>query len=555
MFLTSFLSRQRHLHAQAALCVAAVLMHGAPQAAPITPSLAQYTAKLYTEIFGRIPDQAGWQAALNYWSSGACTAVRLEAQGVAFFTSAEFHATTTSNPERVFKLYRAVFHRDPDQMGFDAYVQHLNAGTPWVDVVRAFYRSPEFQQRVSSVCNGPSFGWHAATPPTYVYTATASFRGGTGAQLQAVINSTAAGGTVRLEQGAVVSASDTIVVGRNITLETVNTPPRSASPRYGRILRGTDFQGPLLRLETGATLRHVWVDGQRSRFENTTWAGKESLEADKRINVLAAGGNISVLNNIMTDATGWTNLQFLGRYELGAAGCAQGKVIGNLITAYGSRYGVDRRWSDGLSIGCEDSLIENNHIVDATDVSIVVFRAHPAIQRSVVRGNSALNAGNNAYGMLGVDPLFYTSDGKHLPVANQQFVGTEISSNTLWASPAVFVQIPLAIGTRPWFESTGCVPDTKVVCSYSNLGYGGTFKLNTSGSQSIRSISGIVVSGMLDVNVTGNTLTRVQHSLSNNSCPQLDVAASLTAGKASGTIQGVSAGGVGDVDVRQCITP
>lgn len=535
----------RRVLVHTALSAAAILAHGAVQAAPITPSLAQYTAKLYTEIFGRIPDQSGWQSALNYWSAGACTAARFEEQGVAFFTSSEFLASTPSNPERVFKLYRAALHRDADQQGFDAHVHLLNSGVPWVDVVRATYRSTEFVQRVPSLCNGQSFGWHPSNPPNHLYTATGSFAGGTGSQLQALINATPQGGTVRLEQGAVVRATDTIVVRPGITLETVYTPARSATPRYGRIIRDTNFQGPLLRLETGATLRHVWVDGQRSRFEHTAWAGKDSGAADSRINVLTVGSNISVVNNIMTEATGWTNLQFLGRYELGGAGCSQGKVLGNLITAYGSRYGVDRRWSDGLSIGCEDSLIENNHIVDATDVSIVLFRAHPAIQRSVVRGNFALNAGNNAYGMFGVDPLFYEDDGSPPAVANQQFYGTEMSSNTMWTSPAVFVQIPLAIGTRPWFETTGSV--------HSNLGYGGRFIGNTSGSQSVRSVSGIVVSGMLDVVVQSNTLTRIQHELPSNSCPRRDVAAALSAGKASGTIQGVVVGSAGDIDVRQCL--
>jgi len=31
------------------------------------------------------------------------------------------------------------------------------------------------------------------------------------------------------------------------------------------------------------------------------------------------------------------------------------------------------QWSDGISLSCADSLVENNHITDATDAGIVVF--------------------------------------------------------------------------------------------------------------------------------------------------------------------------------------
>jgi hypothetical protein len=42
------------------------------------------------------------------------------------------------------------------------------------------------------------------------------------------------------------------------------------------------------------------------------------------------------------------------------------------VTAYSSIH-ANQQWTDGLSIGCENSLVAGNQVVDATDVGIVIF--------------------------------------------------------------------------------------------------------------------------------------------------------------------------------------
>ena len=48
-------------------------------------------------------------------------------------------------------------------------------------------------------------------------------------------------------------------------------------------------------------------------------------------------------------------------------------------------------------------------MIDATDVEIVLFRAYPAVQKSIVKNNTLLSAGNPAYGGITLDPLQSTN--------------------------------------------------------------------------------------------------------------------------------------------------
>lgn len=92
-----------------------------------------------------------------------------------------------------------------------------------------------------------------------------------------------------------------------------------------------------------------------------------------------------------------------GSYSFGAGpaitiplgqGCSgQFCFTGNLVTAYSSSH-FNQDWSDGLSVACEHATVQDNTVIDATDVGIVLFRAYPAVQQSTVADNTILNAGN-----------------------------------------------------------------------------------------------------------------------------------------------------------------
>src|SRR6185295_14795595 len=127
------------------------------------------------------------------------------------------------------------------------------------------------------------------------------------------------------------------------------------------------------------------------------------------------------------------------------------------ITVYSSNH-YDGSWADGLSLGCENSSVHDNGIVDATDVGIVVFTAYPANQRSIVEGNQVISAGNSAYGAYAFDPL----DRGVTP----NFTGARFSYNSMWTSPNTHFIIGLAVGTRAWFYNGA-------------VGFGGEFSNNT----------------------------------------------------------------------------
>jgi hypothetical protein len=189
----------------------------------------------------------------------------------------------------------------------------------------------------------------------------------------------------------------------------------------------------------------------------------------------------------------------------------------------------------GAFDGCQDASVIGNEVVDASDVPIVLYRSQPVqgatvAQRSQVTGNTVLNAGNSAYGGLGLDPL--PSD---TPKA-VGFEGASITGNTMWTSPNTHYVIALVDGTRSWFGPK------------SNTGTGGEISCNTTGSQSARVVTGIGVTGMLRTTVTGNTMTW-SHVSGIGRCPNVDVAASITAGTASGTFSPTPA----DITFDSCI--
>lgn len=96
--------------------------------AAINASTSQFSAKLYTEGLGRLPDQDGWQHAMNYWSANTCNLNSLQGQARIILESQEFHTTSPTNHDRAFRLYRAVLHRDASAAELSSVTAQLNSG-------------------------------------------------------------------------------------------------------------------------------------------------------------------------------------------------------------------------------------------------------------------------------------------------------------------------------------------------------------------------------------------------------------------------------------------
>lgn len=339
------------------------------------------------------------------------------------------------------------------------------------------------------------------------------------------------GTTVTLAQQVVVSISSTLslggsrprLVGLNIpagvTLTTAGQPGPSRYAEMARLVRAPSFgetssgAGAVVEVESGAKLDNVWVDGQRASKTDSQSA---------TVNVETAGGSgTTVSDDRLSDAIGFTNLHALGTTE--SLPCSSNTITGNLSTQYATDHVDTGDWSDGLSVACENATVTGNTVIDATDVGIVLFRAYPAVQKSLISNNTVMNAGNSAFGGIVDDPLSST------PTINPSFAGSSVTGNTLRTGPGASYGIGLSLGTAAWFSSP-------------NIGSGASFTSNTlTGNVT----EGMTVSGMLNVTATGNTLnvTLGQYV----SCPKAEIAVDPQYG--SGNIQSP----ITSVQVRHCI--
>jgi hypothetical protein len=506
-----------------------------PAVASSIPS--QFIAKMYTEGLGRTPDAGGYQAAVNFFTQNGCSKNSLRTWGRGIYLSTEYNNLGYDNAAKVLTLYRGILNREPDQGGFDSNFNQLNSGVSLATVVDSLFNSQEFQNLVPLICGGGSgrdkfsYGFGSLYPLLTIPTGGSGFQGGTSRDLQPIINSTPAGGTVWLAPKAVVRLLAPLKIKAGVTLSTIGGPSHNRYALMGRLVRDNHFSFPACSpeskgcpaviLESGAKLKAVWVDGARGRLNY-----EEPFRDD--ISVLLLGGTgTQVSDCLLSDTSGWTSLQVYGSGE--GRPCSNISIVHNLVTTYSSQhYSPDpanfHPWADGLSCACESALIQENEVVDATDVGIIIYRATPAIQKSIVRNNRVFSAGNSAYAAYAADPL---TNPPNSPTP-RDFTGSKVQNNTLWTGPNSHFDIALSVGTRAFFGDASINPDP------SALGTGATFSGNITGSLSAQVGSGIGVCGMLNATVQSNvlTITRIPFA-----CPQNNVWACVSSGYASGNIQ------------------
>jgi hypothetical protein len=454
---------------------------------------------------------------VNYFASNGCTTANLKSRGISVYISTEFSNLGYSNAEKLLALYRGALNREPDAASFQDRLNRLNAGTSWTSMVNEVFSLSEFSSKTSAVCSktSPGYGFGSTPVSALIVPGASGFQGGSSSQLQSLINATPSGGTVWLAQHAVVFVDSTIDLKQGVTLATWGSPSPRAYARQARLARTVRFAGPMIQLRPNSKLRNVWITGQRGVLGYNVQAN----------NVYIPGGSgTEVSNNRIENSAGGTNLLAYGTAE--GLPCGGTTLRFNLVTAYGSSH-YNNLWSDGFTVACENALIEANEILDATDVAVVLFRSYPAIQRSKVRLNTILNAGNSSYGGLVFDGWQGTYQA--------DFTGAEFSENTIWSGPYAHYDIALSLGTRGWFGNA------------TGMGEGGAMFNNTSGESKINVDLGIAVSGMLDAYVQGNTLDTTH--VNSSSCPGYDIAVASSVGWGSGSIQTPWV----DADVNHCV--
>jgi len=524
------------LRSLAALVLALPLLAGvAVPAAPASAATvvpAQWIAKIYSEGLGRAPDQGAWSSMVAFFQSDGCSATTLAEKGEPIYLSGEFSGLGYDNAARLLALFRGAVDREPDSSGYNYYLNLLNTGTSWTQVVNDIFTSSEFTSDAATFCTEGSYGFGAGPAITIPLGQGCSgqfcFTAGTQHQLQTMLDSAPSGTTVTLAQQVVVPITDTLSIPApqhglrippGVTLTTAGQPGPNRYAEMGRLVRSSGFgitsatAGAVVEVAGGAKLENVWVDGQRTGPTN---------EESATVNVETAGGSgTTVSNDRISNAIGFTNLHALGTAE--SRPCSSTTITGNLSTQYATSHVNPGDWSDGLSVACENATVTGNTVIDATDVGIVLFRAYPADQKSTVANNTILNAGNSAFGGVVADPLSSS------PTEYPSFAGSSVNSNTLWTGPAASYGIGLSLGTAAWFSSP-------------NIGSGASFTGNTlTGNVT----EGMTVSGMLNVTATGNTLSVTLGQYV--SCPEAEIAVDPQYG--SGNIQPP----ITHVDVRHCI--
>lgn len=497
----------------------------------------QFIAKMFTEALGQTPPQPRWQEWAGFFQENGCSEVTLRSKVVEIYTGPAYgFAGLYADPAaRLLALYRGALNREPDAAGFQAFLRHPG---PWEALVADFlaYYGPEFAALSCEICAHPGtapwyeeaiYGWsgHYAplTPPTMpvddcglppeeVLTVNSED------ELRRRLAGATPGQTVYLAQKVVVELSAPVVIPDGVTLATCQTPEQVPTPEHyalmGRLVRASLFEGPLVRISTAGRLDMVWVDGQQAQ---------RGSRLGPAINVWIAdygnipGGQTMLTHSRLSDSSGWTQVYAPGSYE-SRLPCANVYIGGNLLTGYANdHYGG--KHVDGMSIACENTTVEGNRIVDASDVSIVIFRCGAGcVQRSQVRYNTILNAGNSAFGALTVDPLV-----KGLGL-NEEYFQVHIEHNVLWTGPTAHVDVAISLGTRAWYgllANVGRGPDCGAgPCPSVVLADNTTQDPQSPAEVTLRCNTPIAISGMRDVCLSGNDLA--VETVRTTSCPRYD---------------------------------
>jgi hypothetical protein len=500
----------------------------AAHAAPIAHAVpGQFIAKIYTEALGRMPTQAEWQYWVDTFTNSLDCEQTVKDTVYQFYTSPDFLERYPDREAQLLALSRGALTEEIVQDWFNHYVSGDWPSRPWNEVVSDFLfvtRARLFDSIAHDACelgdppwyqNAPYYwrntpvsniGWAGPPDDPWVY------HGRSGSELQQLLY--AAQGqtsTVFLAQRVAVLVTTTLVIPEGITLTTWHegdSPPLSPE-RYavmGRLVRASRFGAPVVVLQSCSTLRGVWVDGQEKRLGYRRELPPRPISA---VNVqIQDGGDrpgcqTRLVENRLSDPLGWTQVHVLGSGE--GYPCGQVYIARNLLTGYANMHPFPgspwTEWADGLSVGCEHTIVESNQLVDVTDVGVVVFRAGKDVtQETIVRNNVMLNAGNSAFGGFGTNPLY------PIPCSAQtqeyDFSGTRIEGNVIWTSPTAHIDAVLKAGAYA----------IVFPCPYHNWARGAAFLGNTTGNREVcpscmvRTNSPIIVSGMFDALVQYNDL-------------------------------------------------
>lgn len=392
---------------------------------------AQFVGKLFTEGMGRGPGANEYLYYIRQIESHGCTKETLADITEQFFTSVAFRELKLAPEYEVMAVYRAVLSRDPTLEEVADYAARVESEKA-VGIALSLIESEEFAQLLPEIVKGPYYWGKNNTK--YVPNGTRTI---TATKLMQMLKEAANGSkVVELEPGTVVLVTNSVTIPEGVTLTTKGSP--SHYTMQARIIRSQNTNVRMVICNENSTLSHVWVDGNRTAYKEDSLHG-----GNTSANIALLGDGAQCISCRTNGSTGGTNL-------FGGDGVKGLYIAHNLVTAYETTHHAS--WADGITVASTDCVIENNTVVDATDVGIILFRYasadHSEPQTSVVRNNTIINLGNSAY--AGIDIDAWNRQG-----ATQNFVGTLFENNALWTSFKAHQHICLSLATLAWHNVIG----------------------------------------------------------------------------------------------------
>lgn len=371
--------------------------------AALTPavhaSTSQFVARLYTEALGRAPDEGAWAANVaNLPQSGAaCNNIDFASLANSVYSSQEYQNLGYTSREKVLTLYRGIVNREPESAdAVNYWAQGLDSGQSILSVINAFMAGAEFQGLKSQICSttsntaDPVYRWGSA--PVVAIDGVKSAMTAAGLQILLDNARNNISKVVALAPHTVVFADRKITIPEGVTLTTSGVTSRQQYARMARIVRiahfgaGSAARGDqaLVVPDKGSTMKYIWVSGQRDAIINGVRLEHNGLSANVHVR---NGTGTSVISSRLDSVAGTSNMGVDGSAEgdgspQGVRCDPPGAVISdNLITGYTStHYPIDTvgKYSDGITVSCENTSVTRNHIVDASDVGIILFRSGSA---------------------------------------------------------------------------------------------------------------------------------------------------------------------------------
>ena len=435
----------------------------------------QYIGKLFTEGLGRAPHPDEYKIyATHIWQNG-CSQASLAYLAEKMFGSADFLGLGLTNEQTVFCVFRAILNRDPTNPEINEYVKNLRNGIMPSTLATGLTNLQEFSLMIGDMIKGPYY-WNGNNTE---YSASGNIM--TSDELQQLLNSSLS--VIELEPGTLVRVTSKVTIPAGKTLRTRGNPVHYVL--QARIIQVSKVSDMVV-LSSGSRLENIWVDGNRIAFDTELRNDATKIEwSGFGCTVVMFGNNIQLTGCRINDSTAGT--------------CVSGRdyssnlfIANNLVTCYASNH-HNCRPNDGITHAARSSIIENNHIVDATDVGIVPFRFksnNPVFepQDTKVRNNRIINLGNSAMAGLCIDPWINEK-------TTWYFTGCEFINNEMWTSMKAHMHFAISLGTTAWYVQN-CNPavGTNVTDNYTPSGL------------FIQCSAGIVVDHVSNAVIKGNRL-------------------------------------------------